>query len=67
MTITGVPETGKITVVKGVTKVVNQAMGNDSAVLRMDNTGTAEFFISEATCHSILILPENLPFNILPG
>ena len=33
MTITDVPGTGKITVVKGVTKVVNQAIGNESSVL----------------------------------
>ena len=42
-------------------------MGNGSAVLRMSTTGTAAFVVSEATCHSILSLPVNLPFNLLSG
>ena len=42
-------------------------MGNESDVLRMGTTGTAAFLISGATCHSILILPVNHPFNILSG
>ena len=33
MTITGGPETGESTVVKVVEQIVNQAMGNDRAVL----------------------------------
>ena len=33
MTITGGPETGESTVVKLVKQIVNQAMGNDRAVL----------------------------------
>ena len=33
----------------------------------MGTTGTAAFVISEATCHSILSLPVNCPFNILSG
>ena len=67
MTITGVLGTGESTVVKRLTKVVNQAMGNENDILRMGTTGTSVFATSGATYHSILNLPVNHPFIILSG
>ena len=68
MIITGGPGTGKSTVVKGITKVVNNMTYRaESAVLRMGTTGTAAFVISGATCHSILYLPVNRAFADLTG
>ena len=65
--MTGGSGTVKINVVIGLTKVETRQIGNESDVLRIYNTGTATFFIYGAICHSILSLPVNRPFSILPG
>ena len=67
MKITDGPVKRKINVVKGVTIFLNQAMYNESAVIQMGTTGTSVFVISGATCHLILSLPVNIPFNLPSG
>ena len=61
------PGTRKSTVVKAVTKIVNETVQNSTSVLRLGTNGTAAFVISDATSHSILSLPINCPFQDLKG
>ena len=65
MIIMGGPGTGKITVVKAVTEIVNETVQNIPSVIRLGTTGTAEFVVYDSTFHSVLSLPINIPFSYL--
>ena len=67
MAITGGTGTVNITVIKAVTKVENNPVGNQDSVLRLGTTGKYAFVISGDTCHSVLILPAHITFAQLNG
>ena len=67
MIIIGGTDTGKIILVKLVTKIVNETVQNITPVIRLGTTKTAAFLISGDTCHSVLSLPVNISFQDLKG
>ena len=67
MIILGGPGTGKSTVVKATTNIVNETVKNSTLVIRLGTTGTADFVISSVTCHSVMILQINQHFQDLKG
>ena len=53
----GGPDTGKITEVKVVTKIMNESVQNSTSVLNLGTTRTDPFVISGDTYHYVLSLP----------
>ena len=67
MILMGGPGTGKSTVVKSVTNIVNETVQNSMPLIRIGTTGTDSFVISGDTCHSVFRLPINSPIHDLKG
>ena len=59
--------TRKSAAFKAVTKILYDAVQNITSVIRLGTTGIAAFVISGATCHYVLVLLSNIPFNDLNG
>ena len=65
MILMGVTGTGKIIVVKYVTKIVNETVQSSMPVIRVGTTGTDSFVISGDTCNSVIRSPINIPIQDL--